>query len=144
MVWTLGHAHFMSFTNKRFVFLQGINIHCTFLKCSDCKKRRNAPTFYLRSAPPSIGTFPILYRWGKDECLQNLHTAAKVWTCSQFPMPTNSITCCVTISISIIVLDLVIAVNKLVVTVPDSVMKLVVVNTVIDLFVTLLVTLVEE
>jgi hypothetical protein len=42
------------------------------------------------------------------------------------------------------VLDLVVAVNKLVVTVPDLVMKLVVVNTVIDLFVTLLVTLVKE
>ena len=35
-------------------------IHCTFLKCSDCKKHRNAPTFNLHSAPPSIGTFPIL------------------------------------------------------------------------------------
>jgi hypothetical protein len=42
------------------------------------------------------------------------------------------------------VLDLVVAVNELVVTVPDLVMKLVVVNTVIDLFVTLLVTLVKE
>jgi hypothetical protein len=40
------------------------------------------------------------------------------------------------------VLDSVVAVNKLVVTVPDSVMKLVVVNTVIDSFVTLLVTVV--
>ncbi len=48
------------------------------------------------------------------------------------------------ISISVTVLYLVVAVNKLVVTVPDSVKKLVVVNTVIDLFVTLLVTLVEE
>ncbi len=37
------------------------------------------------------------------------------------------------------VLDLVIAVNELVVTVPDSVMKSVVVNNVIDLFVTVLV-----
>jgi hypothetical protein len=42
------------------------------------------------------------------------------------------------------VLYLVVAVNELVVTVPDSVMKLVVVNTVIELFVTLLVTLVKE
>ena len=42
------------------------------------------------------------------------------------------------------VLDSVVAVNELVVTVPDSVMKSVVVNTVIDSFVTLLVTLVEE
>ncbi len=42
------------------------------------------------------------------------------------------------------VLDLVVAVNKLVVTVPDSGMKSVVVNTVIDLFVTLLVLLVKE
>jgi hypothetical protein len=67
-----------------------------------------------------------------------------VCTCSQFPMPTNSITCCIRISISILVLDLVVAVNKLVVTVPDLVMKLVVVNTVIDSFVTLLVTLVKE
>ncbi len=41
------------------------------------------------------------------------------------------------------VLDSVVAVNKLVVTVPDLVMKLVVVNTVIDSFVTLLVTLVK-
>ncbi len=48
------------------------------------------------------------------------------------------------ISISILVLDSVIAVNKLVVTVPDSDMKLVVVNTVIDLFVTPLVMLVKE
>jgi hypothetical protein len=48
------------------------------------------------------------------------------------------------ISISMTVLDLVIAVNELVVTVPDLVMKLVVVNTVIDLFVTVLVLLVEE
>ncbi len=48
------------------------------------------------------------------------------------------------ISISMTVLDLVIAVNELVVTVPDLVMKLVVVNTVIDLFVTLLVMLDEE
>jgi hypothetical protein len=48
------------------------------------------------------------------------------------------------ISISVTVLYSVVAVNKLVVTVPDSVMKLVVVNSVIDLFVTLLVTLVEE
>ncbi len=48
------------------------------------------------------------------------------------------------ISISMTVLDLVIAVNKLVVTVPDSVMKSMVVNTVIDLFVTVLVLLVEE
>jgi hypothetical protein len=41
------------------------------------------------------------------------------------------------------VLDLVAPVKELVVTVPDLVMKLVVVNTVIDLFVTLLVTLVK-
>ena len=42
------------------------------------------------------------------------------------------------------VLDLVVAVNKLVVTVPDLVMKLVGVDTVIDLFVTVLVSLVKE
>ncbi len=48
------------------------------------------------------------------------------------------------ISISVTVLYLVIAVNKMVVTVPDLVMKSVVVNTVIDLFVTLLVMLVKE
>jgi hypothetical protein len=48
------------------------------------------------------------------------------------------------ISISVTVLDSVVAVNKLEVTVPDSVMKLVVVNTMIDSFVTLLVTLVNE
>jgi hypothetical protein len=42
--------------NNPFVFLHGIKIHCTFLKCSDCRKHRNAPTFNLRSAPPSIGT----------------------------------------------------------------------------------------
>jgi hypothetical protein len=42
------------------------------------------------------------------------------------------------------VLYSVVAVNKLVVTVPDLVMKSVVVNTVIDLLVTLLVTLVKE
>ncbi len=42
------------------------------------------------------------------------------------------------------VLDSVVAVNKLVVTVSDSVMKLVVVNTVIDLLVTLLAMLVKE
>jgi hypothetical protein len=65
-------------------------------------------------------------------------------TCSQFPMPTNSITCCMTISISMTVLDLVVAVNKLVVTMPDLVMKLVVVDTVIDLFVTVLDSLVKE
>ncbi len=65
-------------------------------------------------------------------------------TCSQFPMPTNSITCCIRISISVTVLDLVVAVNEMVVTVPALVMKSVVVNTVIDLFVTLLVTLVKE
>ncbi len=52
-----------------FVFPHGIKIHCTFLKCFDCRKHRNAPTFNLHSAPPSIGTFPILDRWGKDECL---------------------------------------------------------------------------
>jgi hypothetical protein len=40
--------------------------------------------------------------------------------------------------------DSVVAVNELVVTVPDSVIKLVVVNTVIDSFVTLLVMLVKE
>jgi hypothetical protein len=48
------------------------------------------------------------------------------------------------ISISMIVLDLVVAVNELVVTVPDLVMKLVVVNSVIDSFVTVLVTAVKE
>ncbi len=144
MVWTCGHASFISFMNNPFVFPKEIKIHCTFLKCSDCKMRRNAPTFNLRSAPPSIGTFPILYRWGKDECLQNLHTAAKVCTCCQFPMPTKFMTCCITISISMTVLDLVVAVNELLVNVPDSVMKLVVVNTVIDLFVTVLVLLVKE
>ncbi len=48
------------------------------------------------------------------------------------------------ISISVTVLYSVVTVNELVVTVPDLVMKLVVVNTVIDLFVTLLVMLVEE
>ncbi len=72
MRWTLGHARLMSFTNKPFVFPQGIKIACTFLKCSDCNKRRNALTFNLRSPLPSIGTFPILDRWGKDECLQHL------------------------------------------------------------------------
>ncbi len=41
-------------------------------------------------------------------------------------------------------LDSVVAVNELVVTVPDLDMKSVVVNTVIDLFVTLQVTLVKE
>jgi hypothetical protein len=48
------------------------------------------------------------------------------------------------IIISVTVLYLIVAVNELVVTVPDLVMKSVVVNTVIDLFVTLLVTLVNE
>ncbi len=42
------------------------------------------------------------------------------------------------------VLDLFLGVNKLVVTVPDLDMKLVVVSTVIDSFVTVLVSLVEE
>ncbi len=42
------------------------------------------------------------------------------------------------------VLDLVLTVNKLVVTVPDSIMKLVVVDTVIDLLVTVLDLLVKE
>jgi hypothetical protein len=42
------------------------------------------------------------------------------------------------------VLDLVVSVNELVVTVPDLVMKSVVVNTVIDSFVTLQVMLVKE
>ncbi len=42
------------------------------------------------------------------------------------------------------VLDLVIAVNEFVVTVPDSVMKLVVVTTVLDSFVTVQVVLVKE
>ncbi len=41
-------------------------------------------------------------------------------------------------------LDLVVSVNELVVTVPDLVMKSVVVNTVIDSFVTLQVMLVKE
>ncbi len=50
----------------------------------------------------------------------------------------------ITISTSVTVLYLVVAVNELLVTVPDSVIKLVVVNTVIDLFVTLLVTFVKE
>ncbi len=65
-------------------------------------------------------------------------------TCYQFPMPMNSITCCIRISISVTVLYLVVAVNKLVVTVPDLVMKLVVVNNVIDSFDPLLVTFVKE
>ncbi len=72
------------------------------------------------------------------------HSIKSVFTCSQFPMPTNSITCSIMISISVTVLYSVVAVNELVVTVPDSVMKLVVVNTVIDSFLTLLVTLVKE
>jgi hypothetical protein len=59
-------------------------------------------------------------------------------------MPINSITCCITISISMTVLDSFVTVNELVVTVPDSVIKLVVVTTVLDLFVTLQVLLVEE
>ncbi len=42
------------------------------------------------------------------------------------------------------VLDSFVTVIKLVVTVPDLVMKLVEVNTVIDLFVTVLVTLIKE
>ncbi len=49
-----------------------------------------------------------------------------------------------TISISMKVLDLVVAVNKFVVTVPDLVIKLVVVDTVIDSFVTVLDSLVKE
>ncbi len=73
-----------------------------------------------------------------------MHTAAKVCTCSQFPMPKKSITCYIMISISMTMLDLVVAVNKLVVTVLDSVMKLVVVNTVIDSFTIVLVLLVKE
>jgi hypothetical protein len=117
--------------------------HCTFLKCSGCRKRRKAPTFNLRSAPPSIETFPILDRWGKEERLQNLHTAVKVCICSQFPIPMNSISCCITISISITVLDLVVTVNELVVTVLDLVMKLVV-DTIIDSFVTVLDLLVKD
>jgi hypothetical protein len=75
---------------------------------------------------------------------KNFHTAAKVCTCSQFPIPTNSITCCITILISMTVLDLVVTMNELVVTVPDLVMKLVVVDTVIDSFVTVLDLLVKE
>jgi hypothetical protein len=55
----------------------------------------------------------------------------------------NSITCCIRISISMTVLDSVVTVNKVVVTVLDSVMKLVV-DTVIDLFVTVLDSLVKE
>ncbi len=41
-------------------------------------------------------------------------------------------------------LDSVVTVNELVVTLPDLVMKSVVVNAVIDLFVTVLISLVEE
>jgi hypothetical protein len=52
--------------------------------------------------------------------------------------------CCITMSISMTVLDSVVTVNKLVVTVLDLVMKLVVVDTVIDLFVTVLDSLVED
>ena len=56
----------------------------------------------------------------------------------------NSITCCIMISISMTVLDPVVTVNELVVTVPDSVVKSVVVDNVIDLFVTVLDSLVKE
>ncbi len=42
------------------------------------------------------------------------------------------------------VLDLFVGASELLVTVPDSVMKLVIVSTVIDLFVTVLVLLVKE
>jgi hypothetical protein len=48
------------------------------------------------------------------------------------------------ISISMTVLDSVVTVNELVVTVPDSVMKWVVVDTVIDLFITVLDRLVKQ
>jgi hypothetical protein len=61
-------------------------------------------------------------------------------TCSQYSIPTNSITCCINMT----VLDLVVTVNKLVVTVLDWVMKMVVVDTVIDLFITVLDSLVKE
>jgi hypothetical protein len=64
-------------------------------------------------------------------------------TCSQFPIQTFSITCCITISISMTVLDFVVTVNKLVATVLDSVMKLVV-DTVIVAFITVLDLLVKE
>jgi hypothetical protein len=57
-----------------------------------------------------------------------------VCTSSHFPILTNSITCWVTISISMTVLNLVVTANKLVVTVLDLDMGLVV-DTVIDLFV---------
>jgi hypothetical protein len=70
-----------------------------------------------------------------------LHTAAKVCTCP--PIPTNSITCCITISISMTMLDSIVTVNKFVVTLLDSVMTLVV-DTVIDSFVTVLDLLVKE
>ncbi len=113
-----------------------VKIYCLFLKCSDRNQRRNALTFNLRCPPPSIGNFPILDRWGKDECLQHLHTSAKVCTCSQFPIPTNSITFSMTISISSALPELV--------NVPDLVRKTVVVDTVIDSFVTVLDLLVEE
>ncbi len=110
----------------------------------------------------------------------HLHTAAKICTCSQFPIPTNIITCCITISISmtmlgsvvtvpalldtvhrywlvtvhgsfvtvlylfvITVLDWLVTVNELVVTVLDLVMGLVV-DTVIDSFITVLDLLVKE
>jgi hypothetical protein len=54
------------------------------------------------------------------------------------------ITCCITISISMTVLNSVVIVNELVVTVPDSIMKSVVVDTAIDSFITVLDSLVKE
>ncbi len=56
----------------------------------------------------------------------------------------KSIFCRISISISMTVLDSVVTVKELVVTVPDSVMKSMVVDTVIDLFVTVLDLLVKE
>ncbi len=137
-------ARFMSFTNKPFVFLQGIKIHCTFLKCSDCKSAEmHQCSIYVPLHHPLE-----LFQYYTDEVKMNV---SKICTLQRkcvpvpsFPCQQILITCSITISISVTVLYLVIAVNELVVTVPDLVVKSVVVNTVIDSFITLLVTVVKE
>ncbi len=134
----------MSFTNKPFVFPHGIKIHCTFLNAPIAERAEmHQHSIYV----PLHHQLELSQYWTDEVkmivskiCTQQ----QKVCTCSQFPIPTNFITCCITISFSMTVLDLVVTVNKLVVTVPDSIMKLVVVDTMIDLFVTVLDLLVKE
>lgn len=88
---SLIHTHDTVLILTRKINLMNIPGICIFLNFFKPRYRRKANVFIFRSSPPSIDSIPIFDKWGKDNILHDLQTAASQWTLTQLFSPMNSI-----------------------------------------------------